>query len=112
MDWSCTRNGNIQKKKLKELYIFEGLGKKKKVTEVQAGDICAVVGFDAFQIGDTFVDLENPEPLTRLSIDEPTLNMTFSINNSPFFGKDGKYVTSNHLKERLERIREKLSIKS
>ena len=99
-------NGNILKGKVKELYIFEGLGKK-KVTEVQAGDICAVVGFDAFQIGDTFVDLENPEPLTRLSIDEPTLNMTFSINNSPFFGKDGKYVTSNHLKERLEKELEK-----
>ena len=98
--------GNILKGKVKELYVFEGLGKK-KVQEVGAGDICAVVGFDAFQIGDTFVDLENPEPLTRLSIDEPTLNMTFSINNSPFFGKDGKYVTSNHLKERLEKELEK-----
>lgn len=99
-------NGNILKGKVKELYVFEGLGKK-KVQEVQAGDICAIVGFDAFQIGDTFVDLENPEPLSRLSIDEPTLNMTFSINNSPFFGKDGKYVTSNHLKERLEKELEK-----
>jgi GTP-binding protein len=99
-------DGKVVKGKVKELYIFEGLGKK-KVTEVQAGDICAVVGFDAFQIGDSFVDLENPEPLERTAIDEPTLNMTFSINNSPFFGKDGKYVTSNHLKERLYKELEK-----
>lgn len=99
-------DGKIVKGKVKELYVFEGLGKK-KVQEVFAGDICAIVGFDAFQIGDTFVDFENPEPLSRLSIDEPTLNMTFSINNSPFFGKDGKYVTSNHLKERLEKELEK-----
>lgn len=99
-------DGTIQKGKVKELYVFEGLGKK-KVSEVFAGDICAIVGFDKFQIGDTFVDLENPEPLPRLAIDEPTLNMTFSINNSPFFGKDGKYVTSNHLKERLEKELEK-----
>lgn len=98
--------GKIVKGKVKELYVFEGLGKK-KVQEVQAGDICAVVGFDAFQIGDSFVDLENPEPMPRTAIDEPTLNMTFSINNSPFFGKDGKYVTSNHLKERLEKELEK-----
>ncbi|KQR94475.1 GTP-binding protein TypA [Chryseobacterium sp. Leaf180] len=99
-------DGKIVKGKVKELYVFEGLGKK-KVTEVKAGDICAVVGFDAFQIGDSFVDLENPEPLPRTSIDEPTLNMTFSINNSPFFGKDGKFVTSNHLKERLYKELEK-----
>ncbi len=98
--------GQIVKGKVKELYVFEGLGKK-KVSEVFAGDICAVVGFDKFQIGDTFVDLENPEPLERIAIDEPTLNMTFSINNSPFFGKDGKYVTSNHLKDRLEKELEK-----
>ena len=96
----------IIKGKVKELYVFEGLGKK-KVQEVFAGDICAIVGFDKFQIGDTFVDLENPEPLDRIAIDEPTLNMTFSINNSPFFGKDGKYVTSNHLKDRLEKELEK-----
>lgn len=96
----------IVKGKVKELYVFEGLGKK-KVEEVFAGDICAIVGFDAFQIGDTFVDLENPEPLARIAIDEPTLNMTFSINNSPFFGKDGKYVTSNHLSERLHKELEK-----
>ncbi len=99
-------DGKIVKAKVKELYVFEGLGKK-KVQEVVAGDICAVVGFDSFQIGDSFVDLENPEPLPRTAIDEPTLNMTFSINNSPFFGRDGKYVTSNHLKERLEKELEK-----
>lgn len=99
-------DGKILKGKVKELYVFEGLGKK-KVSEVKAGDICAVVGFDAFQIGDSFVDLETPEPLPRTAIDEPTLNMTFSINNSPFFGKDGKYVTSNHLKERLTKELEK-----
>ncbi|MCI3935853.1 translational GTPase TypA [Chryseobacterium aahli] len=99
-------DGKIVKGKVKELYVFEGLGKK-KVTEVKAGDICAIVGFDKFQIGDSFVDLENPDPLPRTAIDEPTLNMTFSINNSPFFGKDGKFVTSNHLKERLYRELEK-----
>ncbi|MCY0968151.1 translational GTPase TypA [Chryseobacterium wangxinyae] len=99
-------DGKIVKGKVKELYVFEGLGKK-KVTEVKAGDICAIVGFDKFQIGDSFVDLENPDPLPRTAIDEPTLNMTFSINNSPFFGKDGKFVTSNHLKERLMRELEK-----
>ncbi|MFC6267406.1 translational GTPase TypA [Frigoriflavimonas asaccharolytica] len=99
-------DGKIVRGKVKELYIFEGLGKK-KVEEVKAGDICAIVGFDKFQIGDSFVDLENPEPLPRTAIDEPTLNMTFSINNSPFFGKDGKFVTSNHLKERLMRELEK-----
>ena len=92
------QEGNqIVKGKVKELYVFEGLGKKK----------VSIVGFDKFQIGDTFVDLENPEPLERIAIDEPTLNMTFSINNSPFFGKDGKYVTSNHLKDRLEKELEK-----
>ena len=99
-------DSKIIKGKVKELYVFEGLGKK-KVTEVKAGDICAIVGFDKFQIGDSFVDLENPDPLPRTAIDEPTLNMTFSINNSPFFGKDGKYVTSNHLKERLTKELEK-----
>lgn len=99
-------DGNIIKGKVKELYVFEGLGKK-KVQEVKAGDICAIVGFDKFQIGDSFVDPENPDPLPRTAIDEPTLNMTFSINNSPFFGKDGKFVTSNHLKERLLKELEK-----
>ncbi|MBC7555513.1 MAG: translational GTPase TypA [Chryseobacterium sp.] len=99
-------DGKIVRGKVKELFVFEGLGKK-KVQEVKAGDICAIVGFDKFQIGDSFVDLENPDPLPRIAIDEPTLNMTFSINNSPFFGKDGKFVTSNHLKERLMRELEK-----
>lgn len=107
-DWiGLAQEGDkIVKGKVKELYAFEGLGKK-KVQEVFAGDICAVVGFSDFQIGDTFVDLENPEPLPRIAIDEPTMNMTFGINNSPFFGKDGKYVTSNHLKERLDKELEK-----
>lgn len=107
-DWIglAQEDGKIVKGKVKELYVFEGLGKK-KVQEVKAGDICAIVGFDKFQIGDSFVDLENPDPLPRTAIDEPTLNMTFSINNSPFFGKDGKYVTSNHLKERLMKELEK-----
>lgn len=99
-------DGSIAKGRIKELYTFEGLGKK-KVDVVHAGDICAVVGFSDFQIGDTFVDPENPEPLPRISIDEPTMNMTFGINDSPFFGKDGKYVTANYLKERLDKELEK-----
>lgn len=99
-------DGTITKQKVKELYTFEGLGKK-KVTEVQAGDICAVVGMDKFQIGDTIADAENPEGLPNIKIDEPTMNMSFGINNSPFFGKDGKFVTSRHLIERLEAELEK-----
>lgn len=94
-------DGSFVKQKVKELYVFEGLGKK-KVTEVSAGDICAVVGMDKFQIGDTIADAENPEGLANIKIDEPTMNMTFGINNSPFFGKDGKFVTSRHLIDRLE----------
>lgn len=94
-------DGTFAKQKVKELYVFEGLGKK-KVTEVAAGDICAVVGMEKFQIGDTIADAENPEALAGIKIDEPTMNMSFGINNSPFFGKDGKYVTSRHLIERLE----------
>jgi GTP-binding protein len=94
-------DGTITKQKVKELMVFEGLGKK-KTNEVLAGDICAVVGMDKFQIGDTIADAENPESLPNIKIDEPTMNMSFSINNSPFFGKDGKYVTSRHLIERLE----------
>ncbi len=94
-------DGSFVKQKVKELYIFEGLGKK-KVTEVIAGDICAVVGMDNFQIGDTIADAENPEGLAIIKIDEPTMNMSFGINNSPLFGKDGKYVTSRHIVERLE----------
>ncbi len=99
-------DGTIQKTRVKELYVFEGLGKK-KVTEVAAGDICAVVGIDGFNIGETLADFENPEALPIISIDEPTMNMQFSINNSPFYGRDGKYVTSRHLKDRLEKELEK-----
>src|SRR5690606_31706708 len=94
-------DGAISKQKVKELFVFEGLAKK-KASVVQAGDICAVVGMDKFQIGDTIADAENPEALPSIKIDEPTMNMSFSINNSPFFGKDGKYVTSRHLIECLE----------
>ncbi|MBA5630288.1 translational GTPase TypA [Moheibacter lacus] len=97
---------SITKQKVKELFTFEGLGKK-KTNEVNAGDICAVVGMDKFQIGDTIADAENPEALANIKIDEPTMNMSFGINNSPFFGKDGKFVTSRHLVERLEAELEK-----
>ena len=99
-------DGSITKQKVKELFTFEGLGKK-KTNEVNAGDICAVVGMDKFQIGDTIADAENPEALANIKIDEPTMNMSFGINNSPFFGKDGKFVTSRHLVERLEAELEK-----
>src|SRR5690606_13523369 len=92
--------------KVKELYVFEGMGKK-KVTEVNAGDICAVVGIEGFNIGDTIADFENPEALPSISIDEPTMNMQFSINNSPFFGKEGKFVTSRNLRDRLTKELEK-----
>jgi len=99
-------DGTVQKSRIKELYIFEGLGKK-KVTEVRAGDICAVVGIEGFNIGETIADFETPEALPVTSVDEPTMNMQFGINNSPFFGKDGKFVTSRHLKDRLEKELEK-----
>ena len=99
-------DGTVQKTRVKELYVFEGLGKK-KVTEVKAGDICAVVGVDGFNIGETLADFENPEALPIISVDEPTMNMQFSINNSPFYGRDGKFVTSRHLKDRLEKELEK-----
>ncbi len=99
-------DGTIQKSRVKELYVFEGLGKK-KVSEVPAGDICAVVGIEGFNIGETLADFENPEALPVISVDEPTMNMQFSINNSPFYGKDGKFVTSRHLKDRLEKELEK-----
>src|SRR5690606_10651079 len=94
------------KSKIKELHTFEGLGRK-KVTEVQAGDICALVGLEGFEIGDTVADAENPEALKTIAIDEPTMSMLFTINDSPFFGKDGKFVTSRHIKERLEKELEK-----
>jgi GTP-binding protein len=94
------RDGKIDKSRIKELYTFEGLGRK-KVTEVQTGDICAIFGFEKFEIGDTVADFENPEGLKPIDIDEPTMNMLFTINNSPFFGKEGKFVTSRHVRERL-----------
>lgn len=99
-------NGTIKKLKVRELYTFEGMGKK-KATEVAAGDICAVVGLEEFNIGDTIADLENPEALPTISVDEPTMSMLFSINNSPFFGRDGKFVTSRHLRDRLMKETEK-----
>lgn len=99
-------DGTVKKSKVKELYVFESLGKK-KATEVLCGDICAVVGLDDFNIGDTICDLDNPEALPVISVDEPTMSMMFSINNSPFFGKDGKFVTSRHLRDRLMKETEK-----
>ena len=101
------RDGKIEKQKIKELYIFEGLGKEKVKTPVEAGEICAVMGLENFEIGDTVADFENPEALKPISVDEPTMSMLFTINNSPFFGKDGKYVTSRHVRERLEKELEK-----
>jgi GTP-binding protein len=99
-------DGSIKKSRVKELYVFEGMGKR-KVTEVLCGDLCAVVGLEEFNIGDTIADSENPEGLPIISVDEPTMSMTFSINNSPFFGKDGKFVTSRHLRDRLMKETEK-----
>lgn len=100
------RDGRIIKTKIKELFTFEGLGRQ-KVQEVVAGDICAIVGMEGFEIGDTVADFENPEKLKTIAIDEPTMSMLFTINDSPFFGKDGKFVTSRHIKERLEKELEK-----
>ena len=100
------RDGSIVKTKIKELHTFEGLGRK-KVTEVKTGDICALVGLEGFEIGDSICDIENPESLATIAIDEPTVSMLFTINDSPFFGKDGKFVTSRHIKERLEKELEK-----
>jgi GTP-binding protein len=100
------RNGSIQKSRVKELFIFDGLGKV-KVQEVQAGDICAFTGIEGFEIGDTIADFDSPEGLPNIAIDEPTMSMLFTINNSPFFGKDGKFVTSRHLRDRLMKELEK-----
>ena len=100
------RDGSIVKSKIKELHIFEGVGRR-KVDEVVAGDICAVVGLEGFEIGDTIADFETPEALKTIAIDEPTMSMLFTINDSPFFGKDGKFVTSRHIKERLTKELEK-----
>jgi GTP-binding protein len=100
------RDQSVVRTKIKELLIFEGFNKK-KVDMVSSGEICALVGIDGFSIGETIADLENPEPLDTIAIDEPTMSMLFTINNSPFFGRDGKYVTSRHIKERLDRELEK-----
>ncbi|MFN8358172.1 MAG: translational GTPase TypA [Spirosomataceae bacterium] len=102
----CKADGSIKKLRIKELQVFEGLGRQ-KVAEVKAGDICAITGLDDFEIGDTVTDAENPEPLTRIAVDEPTMSMLFTINNSPFFGKEGKFVTSRHLRDRLFKETEK-----
>ncbi|RED38174.1 GTP-binding protein TypA/BipA [Winogradskyella eximia] len=100
------RDGTVIKSRVKEVFIFEGLGRK-KVERVETGDICALVGIEGFEIGDTVSDIENPEGLKSIAIDEPTMSMLFTINDSPFFGKDGKYVTSRHIKDRLEKELEK-----
>jgi GTP-binding protein len=102
----CKLDGTMVRGKIKELYTFEGMGKK-KATEVSAGDICAVVGIEGFQIGETIADAEQPEALPVIAIDEPTMNMQFSINNSPFFGREGKFVTSRNLRDRLMKELEK-----
>ena len=98
----CKKDGTVVKQRIKELHTFEGMGRK-KTTSVKSGDICALVGLEGFEIGDTVTSVDNPEPLPRIAIDEPTMSMTFTINDSPFFGKDGKYVTSRHIAERLEK---------
>ena len=100
------RDGKIVKNRIKELYVFEGF-EKRKVEQVTAGEICAIVGIEGFEIGDTVADHENPEGLESIAIDEPTMSMLFTINDSPFFGKEGKYVTSRHIKDRLEKELEK-----
>ena len=102
----CKRYDIVEKAKIKQLMVFDGLGKS-NVDEVRCGDICAVVGIEGFEIGDTIADAENPEALPPIAVDEPTMSMLFTINNSPFFGKDGKYVTSRHIKDRLDRELEK-----
>ena len=98
----CKKDGTVTRQKVKELHTFEGMSRK-KVSEVSSGDICAIVGLENFEIGDTLTLYDNPEPLPRIAIDEPTMSMTFTINDSPFFGKDGKYVTSRHINDRLEK---------
>src|SRR5690606_34781475 len=92
----------ILKSRVKDLYVFEGFDKQ-KVEEVKAGEICALVGLEGFEIGDTVADPEHPEAMKSIAIDEPTMSMLFTINNSPFYGKEGKYVTSRHIKERLDK---------
>ncbi len=102
----CKVNGITKKVRVKELHVFEGMGKA-KVSKVRSGDICAITGIEGFEIGDTIADLENPEALPRIKIDQPTMSMLFTINNSPFFGKEGKFVTSRHLRDRLFKELEK-----
>jgi GTP-binding protein len=102
----CKADGSVKKIRIKELHTFEGLGRA-KVEKVRSGDICAITGIDAFEIGDTIADLENPEALPRIEVDQPTMSMLFTINNSPFFGKEGKFVTSRHLRDRLFKETEK-----
>jgi GTP-binding protein len=99
-------DGALQKHRIKEIFVFEGI-ERRKVTHVQAGDICAITGIEGFEIGDSICDAENPEPLPTISLDEPTMSMLFSINDSPFFGKEGKFITSRHIQERLEKELEK-----
>ena len=98
----CKSDGTVVRQRIKELHTFEGMGRK-RVTEVSSGDICALVGLEGFEIGDTVTTVDNPEPLPRIAIDEPTMSMTFTINDSPFFGRDGKFVTSRHIAERLDK---------
>jgi len=102
----CKRDGSFKKVRIKELHIFEGMGKA-KTSKVRSGDICAITGIEDFEIGDTIADMENPEALQRIEVDQPTMSMLFTINNSPFFGKEGKYVTSRHLRDRLFKELEK-----
>jgi len=102
----CKSDGSTKKVRIKELHVFEGMGKA-KVTNVRSGDICAITGIEGFEIGDTIADLESPEALPRIEVDQPTMSMLFTINNSPFFGKEGKFVTSRHLRDRLFKETEK-----
>lgn len=102
----CHRDGSREKTKIKELHTFTGMGRQ-RTAEVSSGDICAIVGLENFEIGDTLCDYENPEPLPTITIDEPTMSMLFTINDSPFFGKEGKFVTSRHINDRLQKELEK-----
>ena len=102
----CKRDGSTKKVRIKELHVFEGMGKA-KTSKVRSGDICAITRLEGFEIGDTIADIENPEALPRIEVDQPTMSMLFTINNSPFFGKEGKYVTSRHLRDRLFKEMEK-----
>ena len=102
----CKADGSFKKVRIKELHVFEGMGKA-KVSKVRSGDICAITGIEGFDIGDTIADIENPEALPRIEVDQPTMSMLFTINNSPFFGKEGKFVTSRHLRDRLKKETEK-----